>query len=175
MPATPNGLPYPASTATPNVPADIQALANALDPFAKSAVWGSYQRTTNQTVTTGGAAQNVIGTQITMEGGLVLNATTGEVTVPVGGLYLLNGWGTFLSLANTTGVRLFYWNRNSVTSVRVQGWYSNGTGLTTPCVKVTRLVAGDKVAFQVFQTSGVSMTLDGTNSATGYDVIRLAP
>lgn len=31
MPNTPNGLPYPAATATPDVPRDIQALATALD------------------------------------------------------------------------------------------------------------------------------------------------
>lgn len=36
MPTTTNGLPYPASTAAPNVPADIQALALALDPIAKT-------------------------------------------------------------------------------------------------------------------------------------------
>ena len=33
MPTTTNGLPYPASTAPPNVPADLQALAQAVDPF----------------------------------------------------------------------------------------------------------------------------------------------
>lgn len=31
MPNTPNGLPYPASTATPDVPRDLAALATALD------------------------------------------------------------------------------------------------------------------------------------------------
>lgn len=31
MPDTANGLPYPASTATPDVPRDIEALATALD------------------------------------------------------------------------------------------------------------------------------------------------
>ena len=36
MPTTPNGLPYPASTAAPNVPADLQALALALDRIAKT-------------------------------------------------------------------------------------------------------------------------------------------
>ena len=34
MPTTTKGLPYPASTAAPNVPADLQALADALD-FSK--------------------------------------------------------------------------------------------------------------------------------------------
>jgi hypothetical protein len=33
MPTTPKGLPYPASTAPPNVPADLQALAEAVDPW----------------------------------------------------------------------------------------------------------------------------------------------
>lgn len=40
MPNTPAGLPYPAATATPDVPRDIQALATALDPLAPTdSVW----------------------------------------------------------------------------------------------------------------------------------------
>jgi len=34
MPSTPNGLPYPASTAAPNVPLDMQLLAEAADAYA---------------------------------------------------------------------------------------------------------------------------------------------
>lgn len=51
MPTTPNGLPYPASTAAPNVPADIQALALALDLLMKDTGWVNCQ-TSSSTVPT---------------------------------------------------------------------------------------------------------------------------
>ena len=173
MPLTTNSLPYPAASDIPDVPHDIQALAEAINPYAKSPVWGFYGRTANQAIATGQYI-GVIGTQIAMEGGLVLNAATGQVTIPVGGLYLLNGWATWN--ANATGARFVNWARNNTILVRVQGLATAASLLTQSCMKVTRLAAGDKLDWQVWQSSGVALALDGNaNYPTGYDIIRLAP
>lgn len=173
MPLTTNGLPYPAASDTPDVPRDVQALAEAMNKFAKTAVWGTYQRTANQAIPTA-VATNVIGTQITMEGGLTLNASTGAVTVPANaaGVYLLNGWASWTG-SSTTGARFTFWYRNGARLLRTSGIAA--AGLTLFASKVVRLAAGDVLTFVAYQASGASIDLDGTNNATGYDITRLAP
>jgi hypothetical protein len=48
MPTTPNGLPYPAATDVPDVPADVQALAEQIDTDVFSA-WSAYTPTISGT------------------------------------------------------------------------------------------------------------------------------
>lgn len=59
MPTTTNGFPYPATSDAPNVPADIQALANAADTkYVAQGTWASWTpvwtaSTTNPTIGNG--------------------------------------------------------------------------------------------------------------------------
>lgn len=52
MPSTTNGLPYPASSAAPNVPGDLQALATAVDAWGTWNNWTPTLAWTNTTATT---------------------------------------------------------------------------------------------------------------------------
>lgn len=83
MPTTPLGLPYPASGAAPNVPADIQALANAVNAWG---TWNDYAPTLGWTNTTATTAKWVkIGKTIHVTFLLTLTGTptgTFSITTP---------------------------------------------------------------------------------------------
>ena len=140
------------------------------DAVAVGTIWGSFQRTTNQSIPHN-VITVIIGTQITMEGGLSLNVTTGEVTVPMDGLYLFTGWVSFLT--NATGVRYAYIMRNGSRIVRVGNQPTSAGFVSIVASKMIRLAAGDKMTFQVYQTSGAALDVEGPNNATGYDIVRL--
>ena len=137
--------------------------------IAQTPMWGSYQRTAVQTVPNA-TTTPVLGSMIASEGGMTYNSSTGEVTVPTNGVYLLTGWATFV--ANATGIRMGYWYRNATLLVRVS-IPGNAQEGTIHVAKVARLVAGEKLTFKVYQTSGVSLDLQSGNVSTGFDIFRL--
>ena len=176
MPLTTNGLPYPADSAAPNVPADIQALAEALDPQAAPTIWAHFQRTTNQTIQSS-VLTPVVGTLLTASG-VGYNASSGAMTIGTNGLYLLTGWITWL--VNATGIRAAYWYRgNPVGSAarlsRAMAAGSAAGQVTTTNTHVIRCVAGDVLWFQAYQTVGSPLDLDGTLQSTGFEVARISP
>lgn len=69
MPNTPNGLPYPAATATPDVPRDLLALATALDDNHRIRCRRALQ---NPSVSIADA------TNVTLSGGFVAIANAGD-------------------------------------------------------------------------------------------------
>jgi hypothetical protein len=134
-------------------------------------VFGSYQRTTNQTIANAVTA-NLQGTMIASEGGMTYNASTGEVTLLTNGIYLLSGWASFL--ANATGLRYCYWYRNTTRLVRTSGNPTSGAVCTVHSTKLARCNAGEKLTFQIYQNSGASLDLDGGNNSSGFDIYRLS-
>jgi len=175
MPVTPIlAIPYVAPLDLINAyPATDQASATRLDDLLRP-VFGSYTRSTNQSVAT--ATQvTVIGTQVSAEGGITHNGTTGEVTVPLPGLYLFTAWVTWA--ANAVSYRYAWWQKNGarVTFVKSPAGATTTSDFTMISNGVSRCVAGDKASFVVQQNTGASLDLIGGSSLTMYQVARIAP
>jgi len=175
MPLTPNGLPYPADTDPPNVPTDIQNLAEALDRYAHTAVGGVYVRNINQTIPTGTSTWTMVqGGLSFVEGALTLNVATGEITIGVAGLYQLYGWATWVASAAGT-MRHASWWVNTTRVARASVAPSAAGVMTAHCSTLARLGVTAKVSLQVMHDAGAALALDGTQNATGYTITRIAP
>jgi len=145
-------------------------------PAAPVTVYGMYVRLSNQTVTSSTSVYtNVIGTASgTVEGGLTLNAGTGEVTVPIAGQYLLNAWVGW-GVGSAVGNRFSSWAVNNVRTTRQYQPGHATLGLTVYSTKTVRLAANDRVAYQVMQSSGQDLALDSNQLSTGYEITRIGP
>jgi hypothetical protein len=154
-------------------PTQDKAQAERLEAFL-APVFGNYARTVNQPIATG-TATTVIGSQVAAEGGITLNVATGEVTIPAPGLYLLTGWAAFVP--NAAGYRYSWWVRNGGRVANAHWPTSTITSseFSVPLTALARCAAGDKISYQVQQSSGVSLDLVGTVQLTGYQVARIAP
>lgn len=177
MPTTTNGLPYPSSTAPPNVPADIQALAEAVDTAVLAAKpHGEFRKQIDvQSIPNAAALPTVILLTAlgTLEGGITVNGA-GEITVPRDGIYLMAGWLAFVQ-SNTTPYRAGYIQVGGTAIIRATAVPTANTFAHCTMTATRRLTAGTKVTLAAYQTSGAALNVEFANNQTGLDVTWLRP
>ena len=168
MPLTTNGLPYPAASDIPDVPRDVQALADAIDPYVKP-VWGWAKATASLTIPSGA---------FTQLSGLSLDAASTGVTLqgnalrcPTSGLYQISAFVTF-NYASAGGRSVFV-NRNGAILLRTVAAIGANTTSTLVASLVYPLVAGDLITITTYQSSGASLTTDPANNGTSFQLNRL--
>lgn len=175
MPTTPRGLVYPSSTAAPNVPSDMQALAQSIE-----AVWdGQYY-----CVSRGSGSQSLTSatmTAITMDtddsDAYAMHSTssnTSRILAPAAGIYL--GTATVNFASNATGVRILTLRKNSggVGTAGTQlGYIELSAATAIHYMQVTGIIqmaATDYLELFAYQNSGGALNAQVTN----FSVVRIA-
>ena len=179
MPTTPRGLVYPASTDAPDVPADMQALAESIEavfdgqPFC----WVQHNATLNHAVS-GTWYRTPFDTENSDAYGMhASNAAT--IVAPEPGLYVWQANCGFAS--NATGLRALMVRKNSGNSA------TGGTGLSHQQINalssaattmgasgIVYMAAGDYLDMWTQQTSGGALASFASTSSVPYQSLSLA-
>ena len=114
------------------------------------------------------------GAPLTNVGGITVNSSTGQFTVPVAGRYLINA--NVIFEANAVGTReLYIYKVNATTGVisLVSSTSQNATAVGTTNLAISAVAdlgAGDRIFFAVTQNSGVPLT---TSANSTFSITRI--
>lgn len=151
MPLTPNGLPYPPASVTPNVPYDLQRLADAIDPYVGVIPGAALRADEAQTIPNGTITALVFDVVEQLRGGMTLGPN-GGVIVPREGWYGVDvGMRWQSSASGSRQVRIINGGVQAAADVRIPnatGGYSHDLSRAVYCA------AGDEVWASVYQSSG---------------------
>lgn len=177
--STANGFPYPGPLDDPDVPADVQALAEAIESVlgAPHAAY-AYQLTTGTALANGVGGPVLFDAELYDVGGLHSTVSnTGRMTAVKAGKYHVIGGICYPG--NVTGLRQALIRKNGVTSPYVgRGNSAPSVGASQPhyaqVVQDVFLDVGDYVELISFQTSTVSLTSAVGQSETYLAVARFS-
>lgn len=168
MPTTPRGLVYPASTAAPDVPADMQALAESIEAVWDGQPYCVVHNASAQSLTSGTIA---VLTQDTDDSDvLAMHSTatnTSRIVAPSAGLYI--AYATLNFAAHATGVRIGNIRKNAAgssvggTSLGYVELATSGTITYVQVMGLTYLAATDYVEVFGYQNSGGALGCTTTN------------
>lgn len=175
MPTTPRGLVYPSSTDDPNVPADMQALAQSIEAVWDGQPYCVTHHSTTQSLTTATMTAVSIDTDDSDVLGMHSTSTnTSRIVAPSAGLYI--GTATVSFASNSTGVRILTLRKNSggVGTAGTQLGYieiSAATAIHYMQVQgIIALAASDYLELFAYQNSGGALNAQVTN----FTVARFA-
>jgi hypothetical protein len=183
MATTPRGLPYPASTDTPDVPADIQALAEAMEDVFDTQPYCSVQNNTTQSIAT--ATWTVATFDTDNSDAYAMHSTssnTSRIIAPAAGLYIVTAVFAFAN--NATGTRKAQLRKNSAGSStggtslgHTGGAPQSGLQFFGSISAIVQLAASDYVEMFVYQDCGSSLNTvasTATNTFHGMILARFA-
>lgn len=175
MATTPRGLVYPASSAAPNVPADMQALAESVEAVWNNQPYCVTRNSTTQSLTTATMTPVVCDTDD--DDGQAMHSTssnTSRIVAPANGFYI--GTATVSFASNATGVRILTLRKNSggVGTAGTQlGYVELSAASAIHYMQVTGLIylgATDYLELFAYQNSGGALNAQVAN----FSVVRIA-
>lgn len=161
-------LPYPAATAPPNVPGDLQALAEAIEAsLLEPPRCCAYQGTAATTLTTGVYAPLPLDTELYDASAMhsTVTATT-KIVIARAGTYCISGTVGFAT--NATGIRTAVIQKNGATVARSQVGGTSSSSIFLPVYVELPLAVADYIELGAIQTSGGNLA-----TLVGVDVTRL--
>lgn len=181
MGTTPRGFVYPASVDTPDVPADMQALAESMESYLDGQPYCSVQHNTTQSISTATWTAAIFDTE-NSDAYAMHGASSSRISAPAAGLYLVTGYFAFAS--NGTGTRKAQIRKNAggVSTAGTSLGHTGGAPQTAlqyfgSISAIVSLAASDYVEMFVYQDSGGSLATvasTATNLFHGLSVARFA-
>lgn len=159
MPTTPLlALRYPAPSASPDVPFNMQALAEDVEAQVDRKLAVLEYSGTAQSIPT--AAYTVLTNAVTtVNRGLTVSNAAGTITVPAAGTYLITGAVSFAS--NATGLRYAAIGVNTVVTRVTTETALTAAGTTVTVATMIPLPTGAVVDLRAFQSSGANLNAGG--------------
>lgn len=180
MATTPRGLPYPASTDTPDVPADIQALAEAMEDVFDNQPYCSVQNNTTQSISTASWTAATFDTDNSDAYSMhSTSSNTSRIIAPAAGLYIVTA--NFAFASNGTGTRKAQLRKNAA-GVSTSGTSLGHTGGAPQTAlqyfgsisAIVQLAASDYVELFVYQDSGGSLATVASTSTNLFHGVMVA-
>ena len=171
MGATPRGFVYPASTDVPDVPSDMQALAESIDDYIGT-MYACYVYQTAVTSISGSATTVLFDTELFDSASMhSTSSNTGRITAPVDGLYSVDAMVAFAS--NATGYRDITVNRNGTAYLRDRSPAISGISTIARCSGLITMTAGQYLEVAALQNSGGNLDTVTGASWTKFIVARI--
>lgn len=177
MPTTPSlALPYPAPMATPDVPYDLQQLAQAVENAIANAPRVGLTISANQSIAVSGTLQaiswDVEGSPADVNAMHSAGSPT-RLTATKAGLYLLAGGVEFLS--NATGFRRLQWRFGGATfGAAINNTPITGVNTHMTVTQLWQAALNDYAELMATQTSGGALNII-TGGTTFAQAIWLCP
>lgn len=175
MPSTPRGLVYPATSAAPNVPADMQALAESIESVWDNQPYCVSRNSSTVSLTTATLTAMTLDTDDSDALGMhSTSSNTSRIVAPSAGLYI--GTATVNFASNATGVRILTLRKNSggVGTAGTQlGYIELSAASAIHYMQVQGLIsmaANDYLELFAYQNSGGALNAQVTN----FSVARFA-